>query len=337
MSRRHHAQPIDDLQAKLPPFVPYKLVSGVDRYGFSSVLATRCGRNVTRRSFANWVHGWVWAEEPSAELLACANLPRDLTIVVRNLRERIALENEGFRDVRIGGLPFAYVARQHTSRYMHGLLAFPPHSAEAEKVSSDQTDYLDYLESLKNDFEVIYVSIYYLDLNGPMHKAAQARGLRIIQGARPDDANSLQRMRALFDAFSTVTSNVIGSHVLYALYSGCRFSFSGPFYAYTATDFLGNGNPHDHEDAYIESLVMLHSERYLRDQFGSWFADHPKAGALDQAFASDAIGEAFLMSARQIDSAMGWDLPGRLRGYFKGAKRRLARAVAAQGPSAPQT
>jgi hypothetical protein len=54
------------------------------------------------------------------------------------------------------------------------LLAFPPHSAEVGRVTADQGAYFDYLETLKHDFESIYVCVHYLDMNGPLHKDALA-------------------------------------------------------------------------------------------------------------------------------------------------------------------
>lgn len=318
---------MDSIAHRLPPFVPVKITSGVDRYGFSSVLANRCGRRVVPRSFANWVHGWMWHEEPTDELLACSRLPREVTIVVRNEKERTTLVDAGFRDVRMGGLPFAYVQRQHESRHADALLAFPPHSAESEKVTVDQGAYLDYLESLKNDFEAVHVSIYYLDMGGAMHKAALARGLRVIQGARPDDANSLVRMRAILDSFSYVTSNVMGSHMLYALFAGCRFSFCGPIYGYDESVYLGAGNRHGHTTDYVQQLLELQSEPYLRERFDRFFVDNPRMGIEDLSFAEEAIGMRFIMAPDQIEDALGWSVAGQVRGYVSGARRRLARAI----------
>ena len=297
----------------------------MDRYGFSSVLAKQCGRRIVPRSFANWVHGWVWHEEPTDELLACAKLPREVTIIVCNEKERLALEAAGFRDVRIGGLPFAYMQRQHELRYTDALLAFPPHSAEVEKVVADQGAYLDYLESLKQDFESVYVSVYYLDMGGAMHKAALARGLRVIQGARPDDANSLLRMRSILDSFMHVTSNVMGSHMLYALFSGCKFSFCGPIYGYDESFYLASGNPYGHSSDRIRLALQLQSESYLRDKFAKFFVDHPRAGLQDASFARDAIGAKYLMNPQQVEDALGWRIKGQIDGYLSGALRRTFR------------
>jgi hypothetical protein len=315
----------DSLIGLLPPTSQIKISSGVDRYGFSSVLANRCGRRMIPRSFANWIHGWIWADTPTAELLGCAKLPKKLTLVVRNKIEKDALEAENFMDIRVGGLPFAYIEQQHIHRHKNSLLAFPAHSAEAELVSYDQAEYLDYLHSLKQDFESIYLSIYYLDMGGPLHKAANARGLRVLQGARPDDANSLLRVRSMLDSFTYVTSNVMGSHMLYSVFAGCNFSFSGPMYGYDESVFLANGNPHGHSSDRIRLALQLQSESYLRDKFPNFFVAHPRAGIQDASFARDAIGAEWLMNPQQVEDALGWNLRGQIDGYLAGALRRTSR------------
>lgn len=323
---------LNSIEQLLPPFNRIKITSGVDRYGFSTVLAKRCRRRVVLRSFANWTHGWFWHDEPTVKLLSCSGLPRTVTIVVGNEKERTTLVEAGYKDVRIGGLPFAYVHCQNVSRNENALLAFPSHSAESERMTDDQAAYMDYLETLKHDFEFVYVCIYYLDMGGAMHKAALARGLRVIQGARPDDANSLLRMRTVLDSFGYVTSNAMGSHMLYALFAGCKFSFCGPMYSHGESVYLGGGNPHGHTTDYLHQLLELHSESYLRNRFGRFFVNTPKMGIEDLPFAEDAIGMRFIMPTDAIEDALGWSFEGQVRGYMSGVQRRLVRAIFANTP-----
>ncbi len=297
----------------------------MDRYGLSHVLARYCGLHAPRRSFANWVHGWIWDEELTAEVLSCARLPREVSIVVRDERERDALNREGFLNVVVGGLPFAYVQPQHSSRHADALLAIPPHSAEVERLTRGQGEYMDYLESLKGAFDGVYVSIFHLDWDGPMHRAAVDRGLHIVQGARPDDANSLVRVRALFEAFDFVTTNTIGSHFVYALYAGSRFSFCGPLFIYDEEILLGNGNAHGHSRGYIDRLIEIQSEDYLRRRYGRFFAAEPRSGVVDRVFGSDEVGTAAMLPPSDVMDALGWTPWGQAIGYAKGALRRLRR------------
>lgn len=307
--------------ANLPPFKPIIKMSGVDRYGFSTLLAKMCGRRVVPRSFANWMHGWVWAEEPTPELMACANLPRGLTMVVSQENELLALKAAGFTDIRLGGLPFAYVQHQQTHSQANSLLAFPPHSSEAGRMTTDQGSYLDYLESIKDDFESVYISMHYLDMNGSLHKEALVRGLNVVPGARPDDANSLLRTRYTLDSFSHVTSNVMGSHMIYALYAGCKFSFCGPIHSYDESMFRAAGYRS------VDLLVRIYSYAYNHQRFNKYFVKHPRLGLVDKDFAAYSIGERFIMQSQTIEDALGWTAIGQIKGYAAGAGRRFIRSI----------
>jgi hypothetical protein len=313
-----------NIYERLPQYKKIKLKSGVDRYGFSVFLQENIAYRISRRTFADWVHGWIWDELPNSESLQCEKMPRNATIIVRNLNEKSALQQAGFIDVRIGGLPFAYIKNQNVERNYYSLIAFPAHSAESEKISKSMDEYFDYLYSLNQNFDEIYVSIHYLDLNGPIHQSALRRGLKVIPGARPDDANSLIRMRLIFESFQHVTSNIIGSHVLYALYAGCNFSFSGPIFKYDESIFLSRGNPNGHSKNYVNRLIEVHSENYIKNKFIKYFHDNPKDGVKDINFAAVEIGEANVMSDEEIVDALGWSIFGQMRGYYKGARRHLS-------------
>ena len=316
----------------LPKTIPIKLRNGVDRYGFSYVLAQRCNRRKPPRSFAFWIHGWRNTKgfpesKLTAELLACQYLPKDTTIVVRNDVEKQVVVREGFSDVLIGGLPFAYIKQQHSKRHKDCLLTFLPHSVEFVRTKSDQKQYMDYLESLKNDFESIYVSLYSIDNLGPMEKAAKHRGLNTIQCAKPDDRNSLFRIRSILDSFEYVTTNVWGSHMLYALYSGCKFSFTGPIYEYKEELFSTKKVNNIYSKKSHESLEYLQSEEYLRSNYSYFFKDNPKQGINDLVFAKEEIGEKNLLTKPQIEKALGWSLKDQVKGYGLGGIRRLLRTI----------
>lgn len=316
-----------NIEKILPKNIPIVLRSQVDRYGFSRVLANRMRLMYTPRSFANWVHGWVWWSDHTPESQGCSKLHKKTKIIVTNEFERLAFNNEGFVNVVSGGLPFAYINQQHTHRNNHALLAFPSHSAEVERMSSDLSDYFNYLESIKKDFDGIYVSIHSLDWNGPIQTAALKRGLNVIKGANPSDANGLLRVRSILDGFLQVTSNAMGSHILYALYSGCNFSFCGPFYSHDESVFLSKGNPHGHTMKYIEKLMMYFSEPYVRANFRKFFFSHPRLGVSDQEFATIEIGLKHILNNQQLLDALGWTFTGQINGYINGGARRVLRAI----------
>ena len=304
-----------------------KITSGLDRYGFSNILANKCGLAFIPRSFANWIHGWIWYENPNAEDLMTSDLPKDLTTIVRNDIELIALKNWGFSDVRLGGLPFSYVPQQHVHRNSNRLLVFPLHSDETFLVDSNVNDYLDYLETLKRDFESIHLSIYSADIGGRMHRAALDRGFYVLPGARPDDANSMLRMRAILDSFEYVTTNNMGSHFLYALYAGCKISISGPVCQLEKTRLSMLASKYGYRDDYAERVYWYSSEEYLREKFKRYFTENPRQGVSDMDYAIDEIGARNIMTSPFIKDALGWTIGGQLRGYSTGFIRRFKRLI----------
>ncbi|WP_108647142.1 hypothetical protein [Polynucleobacter rarus] len=311
----------------LPKYKFIKNRSGIDRYGFSNVLASRLGLRYAPRSFADWVHGWFWWDSVNSEIMGFEKYRRDLSIVVQNEVHKNLLIQEGFTNVTAGGLPFSYVPQQHDLRNNNSLLAYPPHSAESEILTNNQEKYFDYLLSLKKDFESIYVSIHYLDINKPIYHLALKMGLNVIQGANPADANSLLRVRFMLDKFKYVTSNCMGSHMLYALYSGCSFSFSGPFYSYEETIYLTNNNFHNHSLNRIEHSLKVSNELYIKNKFPQFFKDHPKNGLQNLDYAKEEIGEKYKLNPNEIKKALGWSVYGQLSGYSSGIIRRSKRLL----------
>ena len=315
------------IENSLPPTKPFIIKSGVDRYGFSHVLARYCNYIVTPRSFANWIHGWIYEDDPTVEDLMCSGLPRDVRVIVRNERERLALIGDGFRDVIVGGLPFGYVKQQHRNRINNSLIAYPPHSTEAERMVTSQVEYLDYLESLKADFDSVFVSIGFHDLGSEMHRAATSRGIHVVQGARPDDANSLLRVRAILDSFEYVTSNVFGSHVLYALFAESAFSFCGPIFSLYAPELLHNASCEHWSRNYIEKQLWVLSKSFLVAKFSRFLCSHPSLGVKDKVFADDQIGFFNQLTPSQVVRNLGWSPLGQVSGYANGARRRLLRSL----------
>ena len=309
----------------LPPCKISRYRNELDRYGFSWVLAQRCGLRKPLRSFCSWVHGWIWYE-PTADNLGFQGLGRAQRLVVRAENERLALAQEGFCNVIVGGLPFAYIPRQEEPRFPNSLLAIPPHSSEAETTFfKNYSSYVDYLLSLKNQFDQVAICIHYLDKGKEVDLYARAHGLDIIYGARPDDANSLIRTRAILERFEYVTSNNIGSHFAYALSAGCKFSFDNYFYDYKDAILQKKLDALEKPVNYLEAALEVHSEKYVRSKFPQFFKDSPKDGIADESLARSIICPMETLSSNELMQVLGWNVTGQIRGYLGGASRRISR------------
>jgi len=313
----------NDLMTLLPKVVIGKSKGSIGRYGFFQLLAQKCEIKMPFRPFGEWTHGWSWDERPNSELFGFSKLRRNIPIVVCNKTEQQAFKNEGFTNIHIGGLPFAYVKKQHKLRNPHSLLAFPPHSTENLYLINQQFEYLDFLASLRNDFDGIYVSIFGHDWGGDLHEAAKRRGLKTVLGAHPNDLNSLYRTRSLFDAFSVVTSNTMGSHFIYALSADCHFSLSGPKYSYNeelpvATDTTKTAK---------NKLLEIYSEEYLRPRFRNFYHDHPSSGIKDFDFGKSEVGVGNKLSTYSIRKILGLSMYGQFRGASRGVKNKMVGGI----------
>lgn len=307
------------------PCQPIPLRGGVDRYGFSHLLAQRLGLARPPRSFANWLHGWIWWEAQDALDLMFNHAIRHKTHVVADPSQRAVLLKEGFTDVRAGGLPFAYTTKSAYERIPGSLLVMPPHSSEVDKLKNSQTAYLDYVESIKASFELVVVCVFHSDLTPEFEADLRRRGLHYLLGARPDDANALQRMRAIFEAFEFVTTNTMGSHIAYAMLCGCRTSIAGPAYAYKQEDFESLNNPEN--AAYLKRLLHYYSRDYLAREYPGLITNSPAEGVSNVDLGRRAVGAAHLLDDREIIDALSWRTWSQIIGYLDAGRLRMRKAV----------
>ena len=287
------------------------------------MLAKDMGFFYTPRSFANWLHGWIWWPKPSIRELMFETKNLSLSHIVSSLDQAISLAEEGFTEIYIGGLPFSYTQKIGIERISNSLLAIPPHSAESEKLSKKFIEYFDFLESKSRDFEIVAVSIHHFDYSEEIKLEIIRRGLYPIHGAHPNEKNSLQRMRGIFELFENCTTNAMGSHFAYALFCGCRVSISGPLYEFSEDDFKTEDNRN--EDIVQKQLEYL-SMSYLKKNFDIFFVD-PKNGVFNPILGEEYVGVNRQLSPEEIIRALKWGRFDQIHGYTIGATRRILRTI----------
>lgn len=294
------------------PFTP---VFSLDRYGFSSVLATQTAVKPGQRVFCDWMHGWIWWREDFGidDFPGPYVRPGQTRLVTGNEAQALALRSLG-HDALAGGLPIIYTPRSGFARQPDTLLAFPTHSSDKVRNKVVQKDYLDFLVSQRNRFRTVCVSLFVYDQQPEIIEEITRRGLMPLMGADPRDRKSLWRTRAALDVFSHVSTNSFGSQVAYALFSGCTTSVFTPV---VVNDPRPRAELYGLGEAHIEKKVMVQSEPWLRENFSSLLVQDPREGLWDPALGAAYVGEQCKLNADGIRAAVGWSATSQLKGYAR--------------------
>jgi hypothetical protein len=303
------------------------LRNSMDRYGFSYLLADYFEMSKPKRSFCDWVHGWVhWEDimEPQ-DVLSSNSVPNGVKIVLgTNNQKKLFLDHEYKNDVYVGGLPYAYCPELNIPKCQNVLLSILPHSAEGQQHDVLDLHYLDYLHSIKDNWESIFVSIFYLDESEKLINEIERRGLKVIIGANPNDRYSMLRTKLMFTLADAVNSNVMGSHIAYALASNCKVSLFNNLYTFDKS-ISSKGNPHFNQND-IERGLFVHSFEYLQDQFKYLFVD-PSEGIRNTKLGNTYIGKEHLLEHQALKNAIGWNITQQVSGFSKGFYRRAKRML----------
>lgn len=110
-----------------------------------------------------------------------------------------------------------------------GTLFFPTHSfiapdgGEFVEGLYDIPAIADRLCDLPDSYRPVTVCMYWLDVTLGKHLGYLERGLRVVSAGHRYDPQFLVRLQHLMSAHQVAMSNAIGSHVFYAIASGCRY------------------------------------------------------------------------------------------------------------------
>ena len=317
---------LDELN--LFPSQNIRLTNSIDRYGFSYDLANYFGMTTPRRSFCNWVHGWIWWEDlmKPEDILGVTPFTDHIPIIVGSANEKRLILDEKYKsDVYVGGLPYVYCPEFNVQKCKDTLLAVLAHSSEGEIHEVSDENYLDYLYSIKDNWKSIYVLIYYLDKSKKLISEIEARGLKFIIGANPHDRYSLQRTKLIFSLADAVNANVMGSHIAYALASNCKVSFVDNLYRYEPSVSL-NANGMHLSDV-VERNLFVASAEYLKSRYKFLFID-PSEGSRNIQLGKKYIGQENKIDSNELKNIIGWNLSNQLNGYFKGFFNRAKKMLA---------
>ncbi len=232
---------IKNIEKSLPQFELIKNSRGEqDNYGAAHFIEMLTGIGKSHETVINWRHGWSYYPNTKyRENLIIGNLD-DLNIIATK-KQQFFLKEHGVDSIALG-YPFIYVNKyddKKIDRIPNSLLIMPPHSVPHTDHNFDESLYINEILKIKDYFDFIAVCIHSSCYKkGLWVNSFKKAGIPIITGANADDKFGLVRMNRIFKHFEYMTTNIIGSHVLYAAYTGCKVSIYGTYQTYSKQDFV---------------------------------------------------------------------------------------------------
>ena len=294
--------------ADLPPFRHSGLPrSECEYYGASSIIARALDLIDTPESEANWVHGWHWQKPTEPKLLG--DYPNiNATYLVADEAQEKLMRRAGYINVHPVGVPYLYSAKSTAERIPRSLLVCPGHAGNYtnQDWSGFADDYAEKITGIKDMFSTVLVCISANCVESrEWIDAFESRGIPWVLGASIYDQNALIRMHQLFSKFEYVTSNIIGSHITYSAYTGCRVSIFG-WQTLHSRETLCTEPFYEKNPELLDIVEKNLQEKSVQERFPHLFVESPIEAEICKDWAVRELGAPFERSPSEIADLLGW-------------------------------
>jgi len=321
--REQEYKDLELIKSSLPKIEHTIMRDEADYYGISQLIAKKLSLLLKPKSFAGWKHGWLYMDLKYVEQLTGGNKIHKLFLVAKK-EQALFLKEKGFNAQAVG-MPFIYadeLDNVEIKRYKNSLLVMPPHSLPYTSHSWSEDTYAKNISELKEDFNLIVVCLHYSCVQKNLWiDAFKKYDIPYVIGADATDKNSLIRMSRLFRSFEYMTTNAIGSHVVYASYSGCKVSVYGEYQEYTLDDYKEDKS-YQKVPFLLDYNLKAQSEKNVRHLFPFLFT-HPKEAQLYQHWAEEELGKSNLLSLKKLSVLLGWTWKLQLEYLFIGIPKKI--------------
>lgn len=295
---------LESINNILPPRINIKLYTEPDCYGATSLIAAQLRLPFRLRSFTNWQHGWIYGE---LRYLEQYGIISDYKYLVATIDQERFISERG-KQAKAIGAPYIYATHYDTvnvTRNENSLLVMPPHGLDYTNEKWNEGRYVAQIYELKSQFEHIVVCIHPSSaIKGHWRDAFAKIGVDCVYGADMHDRSGLVRMHRLFKSFGYMTTNTIGSHIVYAAHSGCKVSLYGDYEEYSSemlkADVLFQTYPF-----MLDYWLHLQSYAYIKKKYPFLFLQPEKASILKD-WADNELGCSERRSPYEVARELGW-------------------------------
>jgi hypothetical protein len=192
-------------------------------YGHAAILKAVTGLAADRPLFVTLPHGVTYRGTPNQ-----AETSADIATAYSYQREYDgALSLNGYRALIRGAAPFTYVPDLvgSASGARAGTLYFPSHSTRFSTADAEYDVIADQLARLPASCGPVRACCYYLDILRGHHRPFLERGIEVVSAGHQLDPLFLLRLWHLLTSHDHVMSNSHGTHMAYAMFAGCSFTY----------------------------------------------------------------------------------------------------------------
>jgi tetratricopeptide (TPR) repeat protein len=211
---------IQFLLDRLPEIESTNLTGETSFYGANWQIAKLLQMRQPLPSNVSWLHGVPVTMNPDADLedLRRSSSKESLRLVY-TIEQAEFLRKFGYPAYAVGA-PFLYAQTPTIERTPGSVLIMPAHSTGIGKVNAYAVDEFEYL-SKKFSMTVSCISGMCVNF-GVWMDIFEKLKIPWITGAWVFDKNALTRIKIILKSFEYMATNIMGSHIFYALHSGCK-------------------------------------------------------------------------------------------------------------------
>ena len=315
VGKRNPASLVNSDRILLPPIEKrLQLPSTTTFYGADRILNSYCGQaNESIPENFSWQHGWCCRQRQNIDPIVLVKEPTiepAKTYLVARSDEANYLQSNGIKSKAIG-LPFVYaqattIGKTPSPRIPNSLLVMPAHSLEYTQHQWKFDEYARQIADLAHRFDRVAACIHPACVRkGYWLPQFERLGIECVIGADAFDANGLARIKTLFSQFEFMTTNMLGSHVVYAAATGVRVSIFGDYAEYREADFA-NSRFYQLHPQVLKPMLDMHSYDVVKSTYPDFFCD-PHLARRQLNWAALEIGESNRQSPAELRRLFGWD------------------------------
>jgi hypothetical protein len=314
-SNKFFSEKIDSIlrQALLSYSDISSLRNEVDFYGASKILAKQLGYNRVPLSYSSWTHGATSVDLKFPEQIQWCN-HWVLNRLVANEEVENFLNSFGYDKVKKVGLPITYVPSLNVKRRKNSILIMLPHTLPYLPFDHRLEEIVPFCYEMQSKgFYICFCVHKDCFLRGELPQELNKCGFDWFVGSSPNDLNSLQRMRNIFEYFETVGSNSIGSPFYYSQLFGAKYFFLQPFFEHELNWYQKDPYWQNHINV-LEYILNETSEAVLRKKWPEYFKG-PEMACCNRNLAEAKCGVNNKAPLKELTKLLGWELKDQFK-YF---------------------